>query len=64
MALLKVSLPFKITLLLFTGVLIIAFSGYYSYRSISSVLTMIYHNNAPDDGLSTIRDITTTIDRA
>lgn len=64
MARLKVSLPFKITLLLFTGVLIIAFSGYYSYKSISSVLTMIYHNNAPDDGLSTIRDITTTIDRA
>jgi len=64
MARLKVSLPFKIALLLFTGVLIIVFSGYFSYKSISSVLTMIYNNNAPDDGLATIRDITTTIDRA
>ena len=64
MARLKVSLPFKIGLLLFSGVLIIVFSGYFSYKSISSVVTMIYNNNTPDDGLSTIRDITTTIDRA
>ncbi len=64
MARLKVSMPLKIALLLFAGVVIIVFSGYLSYRSISSVVTMIYSNNAPDDGLATIRDITTTIDRA
>ena len=64
MARLKVSMPFKIALLLFAGVVIIVFSGYLSYKSISSVVTMIYSNNTPDDGLATIRDITTTIDRA
>ena len=64
MARLKASMPFKIALLLFAGVLIIVFSGYLSYKSISSVVTLIYSNNARDDGLSTIRDITTTIDRA
>ena len=57
-------MPFKIALLLFSGVLIIVFSGYLSYKSISSVVTMIYSNNTPDDGLATIREITTTIDRA
>jgi signal transduction histidine kinase/CheY-like chemotaxis protein len=64
MARLKVSMPIKIALLLFAGVVIIVFSGYLSYKSISSVVTMIYSNNTPDDGLATIRDITTTIDRA
>jgi signal transduction histidine kinase/CheY-like chemotaxis protein len=64
MARFKVSLPFKISLLLFAGVVIIVFSGYLSYKSISSVVTMIYSNNTPDEGLATIRDITTTIDRA
>lgn len=57
-------MPFKIALLLFAGVVIIVFSGYLSYKSISSVVTMIYSNNTRDDGLATIRDITTTIDRA
>ena len=57
-------MPFKIALLLFAGVVIIVFSGYLSYKSISSVVTMIYSNHTRDDGLSTIRDITTTIDRA
>jgi len=61
---LKVSTPFKIALLLFAGVVIIVFSGYLSYKSISSVVTLIYSNHTRDDGLSTIRDITTTIDRA
>ena len=61
---LKVSMPFKIALLLFAGVVIIVFSGYLSYKSISSVVTMIYSKNTPDDGLATIRDITGTIDRA
>jgi CHASE3 domain sensor protein len=60
----KESMPLKIALLLFAGVMIIAFSGYLSYRSISSVVTMIYQNNSPDNGLATIREITTTIDRA
>jgi signal transduction histidine kinase/HPt (histidine-containing phosphotransfer) domain-containing protein len=60
----KESMPLKIALLLFAGVIIIVFSGYLSYRSISSVVTMIYQNNAPGDGLATIREITTTIDRA
>jgi signal transduction histidine kinase/HPt (histidine-containing phosphotransfer) domain-containing protein/FixJ family two-component response regulator len=60
----KESMPLKIALLLFAGVIIIVFSGYLSYRSISSVVTMIYENNAPDNGLATIREITTTIDRA
>ena len=64
MAQLKVSMPFKIAFLLFAGVVIIAFSGYLSYKSISSVVTMIYSNNSPDDGLATIQEITTTIDRA
>jgi len=64
MARLKVSMPFKISLLLFVGVVILAFSGYLSYKSISSVVTMIYSNNTPDDGLATIQEITTTIDRA
>jgi CHASE3 domain sensor protein len=64
MARLKASMPFKIALLLFAGVVIIAFSGYLSYKSISSVVTLIYSNNTRDDGLSAIRDITTTIDRA
>ncbi len=64
MARLKASMPFKIALLLFAGVVIIVISGYLSYKSISSVVTMIYSNNTPDDGLATIRDITTTIDRA
>jgi len=64
MSRLKISMPFKIALLLFTGVVIIVFSGYLSYKSISSVVTMIYSNNTPDDGLATIRDITTTIDQA
>ena len=61
---LKESMPLKIALLLFAGVVIIVVSGYLSYKSISSVVTMIYSNNTPDDGLATIRDITTTIDRA
>ena len=64
MARLKVSLPLKVALLLFAGVVILVFSGYLSYKSISSVVTMIYSNNEPDNGLATIRDITTTIDRA
>ncbi|MEN8228632.1 MAG: ATP-binding protein [Bacteroidota bacterium] len=64
MARLKISTPFKIALLLFAGVVIIVFSGYLSYKSISSVVTMIYSNNTSDDGLATIRDITTSIDRA
>jgi signal transduction histidine kinase/CheY-like chemotaxis protein/CHASE3 domain sensor protein len=64
MARLKVSMPFKIALLLFAGVVIIVFSGYLSYKSISSVVTMIYSNNTRDDGLATIQDITSTIDRA
>jgi len=64
MARFKVSMPFKIALLLFAGVVIIVFSGYLSYKSISSVVTMIYSNSTPDEGLATIRDITTTIDRA
>ncbi|MEN8203960.1 MAG: ATP-binding protein [Bacteroidota bacterium] len=64
MARLKVSMPFKISLLLFAGVVILTFSGYLSYKSISSVVTMIYSNNTPDDGLATIQEITTTIDRA
>jgi signal transduction histidine kinase/CheY-like chemotaxis protein len=64
MARLKVSLPLKVALLLFAGVVILVFSGYLSYKSISSVVTMIYSNNAPDNGMATIRDITTTIDRA
>lgn len=57
-------MPLKIALLLFAGVMIIGFSGYLSYRSISSVVTMIYQHNTPDNGLATIREITTTIDRA
>ena len=57
-------MPLKISLLLFAGVIIIVFSGYLSYRSISSVVTLIYRNNAPTHGLATIREITTTIDRA
>ena len=61
---LKLSMPLKIALLLFAGVVIIVFSGYLSYKSISSVVPMIYNNNTPGDGLATIRDITTTIDRA
>ena len=64
MARLKVSMPFKIAFLLFAGVVAIAFSGYLSYKSLSSVVTMIYSNNSPDDGLVTIQEITTTIDRA
>jgi len=60
----KESMPLKIAFLLFAGVVIIVFSGYLSYRSISSVVTMIYENNSPDNGLATIREITTTIDRA
>jgi signal transduction histidine kinase/CheY-like chemotaxis protein/CHASE3 domain sensor protein/HPt (histidine-containing phosphotransfer) domain-containing protein len=64
MARLKVSLPAKIAFLLFAGVIIIVFTGYLSYRSISSVVTMIYKYNAPDEGLATIREITTTIDLA
>jgi len=64
MARLKVSTPFKIALLLFAGVVIIVFSGYLSYKNISSVVTMLHSNNTRVDGLSTIRDITTTIDRA
>jgi len=64
MARLKVTMPLKISLLLFVGVVILAFSGYLSYRSISSVVTMIYSNNTSDDGLATIQEITTTIDRA
>ena len=64
MARLKVSMPFKIAFLLFAGVVVIAFSGYLSYKSLSSVVTMIYSNNSPDDGLVTIQEITTTIDRA
>ena len=64
MARLKVSMPFKIAILLFAGVVIILFSGYLSYKSISSVVTMIYNNNTQEDGLSTIQDITITIDRA
>jgi len=64
MARLKVSMPFKIAFLLFAGVVVIAFSGYLSYKSLSSVVTMIYSNNSPDDGLATIQEITTTIDRA
>jgi signal transduction histidine kinase/CheY-like chemotaxis protein len=64
MARLKVSMPFKISLLLFVGVAVLAFSGYYSYKSISSVVSMIYSNNTPDDGLATVQEITTTIDRA
>jgi len=64
MARFKVSLPLKVALLLFAGVVVLVFSGYLSYKSISSVVTMIYSNNTPDDGLATIRDITTTIDRA
>ena len=64
MARLKVSMPFKIAFLLLAGVVVIAFSGYLSYKSLSSVVTMIYSNNSPDDGLATIQEITTTIDRA
>lgn len=64
MARIKESMPIKIALLLFAGVLIIGLSGYLSYRSISSVVTMIYSQNKPDDGLATIRDITSAIDRA
>jgi signal transduction histidine kinase/CheY-like chemotaxis protein/HPt (histidine-containing phosphotransfer) domain-containing protein len=60
----KESMPLKIAFLLFAGAIIIVFSGYLSYRSISSVVTMIYENNSPDNGLATIREITTTIDRA
>jgi signal transduction histidine kinase/CheY-like chemotaxis protein len=60
----KELMPFKIALLLFAGVVIIVFSGYLSYKSISSVVTMIYSHNTRDDGRTTIRDITTTIDRA
>ena len=61
---LKLSMPLKIALLLFAGVVIIVFSGYLSYKSISSVVPMIYNNNTPGDGLATIRDITTTTHRA
>lgn len=64
MARIKETMPIKIAVLLFAGILIIGFSGYLSYRSISSVVTLIYSQNKPDDGLATIRDITTTIDRA
>ena len=64
MARTKESMPIKIALLLFAGVLIIALSGYLSYRSISSVVRLIYSQNKPEEGLATIREITTTIDRS
>lgn len=64
MSRIKISIPTKIAFLLFVGIVIILFSGYLSYRSISSVVTMIYKDNAPQEGLATIKDITTIIESA
>ncbi len=57
-------MPAKIGILLFAGVLIIMLTGYLSYKSLSSVVTMIYKDNAPQNGLATIREISTNFESA
>lgn len=64
MAVKKDSVPAKIAILLFFGVVIILLSGYFSYRSLASVVRLIYKESKPHYGLTTIRDISSDIERA
>ena len=60
----KDSVPVKIAILLFCGVVIILLSGFLSYKSISSVVRLIYTESKPQHGLTTIREISSNIERA
>lgn len=60
----KISISVKIGLLLSIGVIIILVGGYFSYKSLSSVVRLMYEENAPQYGFITIKNITTSIEQA
>ncbi|MCB2195688.1 MAG: response regulator [Bacteroidetes bacterium] len=60
----KISISVKIGLLLTIGVIVILVGGYFSYRSLSSVVKLMYEENTPQYGFITIKNITTSIEQA
>jgi len=57
-------LPFKIGSLLFIGLFIILLGGYYSYRNLNEVITLLSQNNVPTAGLTTLEKLTGAIEEA
>jgi signal transduction histidine kinase/CheY-like chemotaxis protein/HPt (histidine-containing phosphotransfer) domain-containing protein len=60
----RISLPVKIGFLMTLAMLIIAASGYLSFRSLSSIVSSIRVKSEPDERLLLIREITNDIDKA
>jgi signal transduction histidine kinase/HPt (histidine-containing phosphotransfer) domain-containing protein len=62
--LIKVSLQVKIGGLMFVAVVLIVSSGFLSYRSLSSIVKLIYTDSKPDLRLVTLKTISTDLEKA
>lgn len=60
----RISFSYKIGFLLAIGIVLILLGGYFSYRSLSSIVNLIQQEKAPQYGLVTIKNITTSIQQA
>ncbi len=60
----KVSLQTKIGILMLVAVLLVISTGYLAYRSLSSVVSLIYNDIKPDYRLITLKAISTDLEKA
>ncbi|MDX9696574.1 MAG: CHASE3 domain-containing protein, partial [Bacteroidales bacterium] len=60
----KFSFSYKIGVLLLIGIIIILLEGYFSYKSLSSVLRLMQQEKEPQYGLVTIKNINALIQQA
>ncbi len=60
----KAPFSYKIALLLFFGIATILGSGYFSYKSLSSVVRLMQNEYTPDNKFFAIKNITTSIEKA
>ncbi|HAF31028.1 MAG TPA: hypothetical protein DCG75_18475 [Bacteroidales bacterium] len=60
----KAPFSYKIALLLFFGIVTILGSGYFSYKSLSSVVRLMQNEYTPDNKFFAIKNITTSIEKA
>lgn len=60
----RFSLPLKVGTLLFVGLFVVLLSGYFSYRSLNEVITLLSQINMPNTGLTTLQELNTSIEEA
>jgi len=60
----KLSLQAKIGALMFVAVILVVATGFLSYKSLSSVITLIYNDAKPDYRLLTVKSISTDLEKA